>query len=263
MLVTTDRISAFDVVLPNVVPNKGAILNRLSAFWLDFTKDIIPNHFISIDDLDMPEELRNYENMGCCMLVKKLKMLPIECIVRGYITGSGWKSYKKNGLICGIKLPEGLQESEKLPYPIYTPTTKAEEGHDEHISFEQTIELVGEELAVQLRDKSIEIYTKCAEYAMSKGIIIADTKFEFGIDENGVLTLADEVLTPDSSRFWPANGYKVGVSQNSYDKQYVRDYLKDIGWNGEPPAPELPAEVITNTALKYADAYEALTGKKY
>lgn len=263
VLVTSDRISAFDVVLPSVVPNKGAILNQLSAFWFDFTKDIIPNHLISTDDMDMPEELRSYGNIGCCMRVKKLKMLPIECIVRGYITGSGWDSYKKSGSVCGIKLPEGLQESEKLPQPIYTPTTKAEEGHDEHISFEQTIELVGEELAVQLRDKSIEIYTKCAEYAKSRGIIIADTKFEFGIDENGVLTLADEVLTPDSSRFWPADEYEVGRAQNSYDKQYVRDYLKNIGWDKNSPAPELPAEVITNTAMKYADAYEALTGEKF
>ncbi|MCI9063342.1 MAG: phosphoribosylaminoimidazolesuccinocarboxamide synthase [Clostridia bacterium] len=259
ILLTSDRMSAFDVVLPNEVPHKGAVLNKLSAFWFDFTKDIIPNHMISIDSEDMPLELRCPAIKGTSMLVKKLKMLPVECIVRGYITGSGWSSYQKTGEVCGIKLPEGLKESEKLPEPIYTPTTKATEGHDEHISFEETVELVGEDLAKQLRDKSIEIYKKCSEYAAKKGIIIADTKFEFGVDENGVLTLADEVLTPDSSRFWPADEYEVGRGQSSYDKQYLRDWLSNSGWNKQPPAPELPEEVIRITSEKYVEIYEKLT----
>lgn len=263
VLVTSDRISAFDVVLPSVIPWKGEILNKLSAFWFDFTKDIIPNHMISIMNADMPEEFRSKEFQGRCMLVKKLKMLPIECIVRGYITGSGWESYKKNGAVCGIKLPEGLQESEKLPEPIYTPTTKAEEGHDQHISFEQTVELVGEELATQLRDKSIEIYKKCAEYALAKGIIIADTKFEFGVDEEGNLILADEVLTPDSSRFWPADEYEVGRGQKSFDKQFIRDWLKNSGWDKNPPAPELPKKVIYFTIDNYIEAFEKLTGIEF
>ena len=263
VLVTSDRVSAFDVVLPNVVPHKGAVLNRVSAFWFDYTKNVIPNHMISIDNADMPEEFQTAEFEGRCMLVKKLKMLPVECIVRGYITGSGWASYQKNGSVCGIKLPDGLQESEKLPVPIYTPTTKATEGHDEHISFEQTVELIGEDLAVQLRDKSIEIYSMCAEYARTKGIIIADTKFEFGVDENGILVLADEVLTPDSSRFWPADEYVVGKSQKSYDKQYLRDWLKSSGWDKNPPAPTLPEDVISVTSGKYVEAFETLTGTKF
>lgn len=260
VLVTSDRISLFDVVFPNIVPNKGTILNKMSAFWLDFTKDIIPNHMISINNADMPEEFQTDEFKSRCMMVKKLKMLPVECIVRGYITGSGWSSYKKSGYVCGIKLPEGLQESEQLPTPIYTPTTKATEGHDEHISFEDTCKLVGEELAAQLRDKSIEIYSMCAEYARTKGIIIADTKFEFGVDENGNLVLADEVLTPDSSRFWPVDKYVVGQGQESYDKQYARDYVSNIGWDKKPPAPELPEDVVAATSNKYVEAYERLTG---
>lgn len=263
LLVTSDRISAFDVVLPSEISWKGEVLNKLSAFWFDFTKDIIPNHMISIRDADMPKEFRSKEFWGRCMLVKKLTMLPVECIVRGYITGSGWESYKKTGAVCGIELPKGLQESEKLPDPIYTPTTKAEEGHDEHISFEQTVELVGEELATQLRDKSIEIYKKCAEYALAKGIIIADTKFEFGVDEDGNLVLADEVLTPDSSRFWPADEYEVGRGQKSFDKQFIRDWLKNSGWDKNPPAPELPKEVIYDTTEKYIEAFEKLTGVQF
>ena len=263
VLVTSDRVSAFDVVLPNKVPNKGAVLNKVSAFWFDFTKDIIPNHMISVDNEDMPVEFQSEEFKGRCMLVKKLKMLPVECIVRGYITGSGWESYQETGSVCGIKLPEGLLESEKLPTPIYTPTTKATEGHDEHISFEQTVELIGEEMATQLRDKSIEIYSMCAEYARTKGIIIADTKFEFGVDENGTLVLADEVLTPDSSRFWPADEYVVGKSQKSYDKQYLRDWLKKSGWDKNPPAPTLPDDVISVTSGKYVEAFETLTGTKF
>lgn len=263
ILVTSDRVSAFDLVLPNTVPHKGAVLNKISAFWFDFTKDVIPNHMISINNADMPDEFQAKEFEDCCMLVKKLKMLPVECIVRGYITGSGWESYKKNGSVCGIKLPKGLRESEKLPSPIYTPTTKATEGHDEHISFEQTVELIGKELATQLRDKSIEIYSMCAEYARTKGIIIADTKFEFGVDEDGTLILADEVLTPDSSRFWSADEYVIGKSQKSYDKQYLRDWLKNSGWNKTPPAPMLPDDVISVTSSKYVEAYETLTGEKF
>jgi phosphoribosylaminoimidazole-succinocarboxamide synthase len=263
VLVTSDRVSAFDVVLPNVIDHKGSVLNKLSAFWFDFTKDIIQNHMITIDRKEMPEDFWHPEYSGRSMLVKKLKMLPVECIVRGYITGSGWASYQKTGAVCGIKLPEGLKESEKLPEPIYTPTTKADEGHDEHISFEETVELVGEDLAKQLRDKSIEIYKKCSEYAAQKGIIIADTKFEFGVDENGILTLADEVLTPDSSRFWPADEYEVGRSQSSYDKQYLRDWLSQSGWNKEPPAPALPKDVVRITSDKYVEIYEKLTGKKF
>lgn len=263
VLVTSDRVSAFDVVLPNMVPHKGAVLNKVSAFWFDFTKDVIPNHMISIDNADMPKEFQAEEYDGRCMLVKKLTMLPVECIVRGYITGSGWESYQKTGSVCGIKLPDGLQESEKLPIPIYTPTTKATEGHDEHISFEQTVELIGEDLATQLKNKSIEIYSMCAEYARTKGIIIADTKFEFGVDENGTLVLADEVLTPDSSRFWPADEYVVGKSQKSFDKQYLRDWLKNSSWDKMPPAPTLPEDVVSITSSKYVEAYETLTGTKF
>lgn len=263
VLVTSDRISAFDTIMPSLIPYKGAVLNRMSAFWFDLTKELIPNHMISVDNNDMPEEFQTEEFAGRCMLVKKLKMLPLECIVRGYITGSGWESYQKNGSVCGIQLPAGLLESEQLPNPIYTPTTKATEGHDEHISFEQTVELIGEELATQVKNKSIEIYTMCAYYARTKGIIIADTKFEFGVDEDGTLVLADEVLTPDSSRFWPADGYVVGQSQRSYDKQYLRDWLKDRGWGKLLPAPELPSNVISVTSRKYIEAYERLTGTKF
>lgn len=262
LLVTTNRVSAFDVVLPNEIPLKGEILTKISEFWFNFTKNIIPNHLITTDYIEFPSAIQKQfiEYARSCMLVKKLKMLPIECIVRGYITGSGWKSYQKNGSVCGIKLPDGLRESEKLPTPIYTPTTKATEGHDEHITFEETVNLIGENLATQVRDKSIEIYSKCSEYALTKGIIIADTKFEFGVDEDGNLVLADELLTPDSSRFWSSNDYKVGQSQKSFDKQYLRDWLENSGWNKEDPAPSLPSEVIGVTAQKYISLYEMLTG---
>lgn len=263
VLVTSDRISAFDAVLPSLVPHKGAVLTRLSAFWFGFTKEVIPNHLISINNNNMPKEFRSSEFAGRCMLVRKLNMLPLECIVRGYITGSGWESYKKNGSVCGIHLPAGLQESERLSASIYTPTTKATEGHDEHISFEQTVELIGEKLATQIRDNSIEIYTMCAEYARTRGIIIADTKFEFGVDETGTLFLADEVLTPDSSRFWPVDEYEVGRSQKSYDKQYLRDWLKSNGWGTCSVPAELPADVISITSGKYIEAYELLTGTKF
>ncbi len=263
VLVTSDRISAFDVVMPDMVPFKGSILNRLSAFWFDFTKEVIPNHKISIRDADMPRELQYDEYEGCCMLVKKLKILPIECIVRGYITGSGWETYKENGTICGIKLPKGLEESEKLSVPIFTPTTKVTKGHDENISFEQTAKLIGEELATEVRNKSIEIYSMCADYAKNRGIIIADTKFEFGLDKNGNLVLADELLTPDSSRFWPVESYKVGRPQDSYDKQFLRNYLMSIKWNKKPPAPKLPKYVIDIISAKYIEAFEALTGEEF
>lgn len=262
MIVVSDRISAFDVILPVMVNNKGKVLNRISEFWFDYTKPIVKNHVISTSLSDFPEEFRTPEFEGRSMLVKKLKMLPIECIVRGYITGSGWKSYKENGTVCGIKLPDGLQESEKLPTPIFTPSTKAAEGHDENISFEQTCELIGTELATKVRDVAIEIYSKCAEYAASRGIIIADTKFEFGLDENGDLVLGDEVLTPDSSRFWPASEYEVGKSQKSFDKQYMRDWLKANNWDANNPTP-IPEEVVKTTENKYIEAYEKLTGKNF
>ncbi len=262
MLVVSDRISAFDVILPNEVPDKGKVLNKISEFWFDYTKDFVKNHVISTNLSEFPEEFQKEEFKDRSMLVKKLKMLPIECIVRGYITGSGWKSYKENGTVCGIKLPEGLQESEKLPEPIFTPSTKAAEGHDENISFEQTVELIGEDLANKVKNVAIEIYSKCAEYAATKGIIIADTKFEFGLDENGDLVLGDEVLTPDSSRFWPASTYEVGHGQKSFDKQYMRDWLKQTNWDASNPTP-IPDDVINTTRAKYIEAYERLTGKKF
>lgn len=262
MLVVSDRISAFDVILPSMVTNKGKVLNKISAFWFDYIKDIIPNHVISTDLKDFPEEFQTPEFEGRSMLVKKLKMLPIECIVRGYITGSGWSNYKQTGTVCGIKLPDGLQESQKLPQPIFTPTTKAAEGHDENISFEKVRNLIGADLANEVKNKTIEIYKKCAEYALSKGIIIADTKFEFGLDENNNLVIGDEVLTPDSSRFWPADEYEVGKSQKSFDKQYMRDWLKKNNWSKESGIP-IPQDVIDTTVAKYIEAYERITGKKF
>ena len=263
ILVATDRISAFDHILKNKITDKGKILTKMSAFWFGLTKDVVKNHMISTDVADMPEYFRNEEFEGRSMLVKKLRMLPIECIVRGYITGSGWESYKKTGLVCGIKLPEGLRESEKLPEPIYTPSTKAEIGeHDENISFESSIGVLkkeyperGEEYAEKIRDLTIAIYRKCADYAAEKGIIIADTKFEFGLDDEGEVVLADEMLTPDSSRFWPASEYIVGQPEPSYDKQYVRDWLK-----ANPGSDyDLPQDVIDKTIEKYKEAYELLT----
>lgn len=262
LLVVSDRISAFDYILPSLVPNKGKILNQISKFWFDYITDVIPNHVISTDIKDFPEEFQTPEFEGRSMLVKKLKMIPVECIVRGYITGSGWKSYQKNGTVCGITLPEGLQESQKLPEPIFTPTTKAAEGHDENISFDEVCNLIGKDLAEELRAKTIEVYQKCADYALTKGVIIADTKFEFGIDENGKLVIGDEVLTPDSSRFWPASDYQVGRSQKSFDKQYIRDWIKSTGYDPESGTP-IPDDVIQTTANKYIEAYEVLTGKKF
>ena len=267
IITATDRISAFDVILKNKVEKKGTILTKMSEFWFDFTKDILPNHMISTDVKDMPEFFQNERFDGNSMKCKKLEMLPVECIVRGYITGSGWASYCENGTVCGIKLPEGLKESEKLPEPIYTPSTKAEIGdHDENVSFEQTVINLakiypgkGQEYAEKLRDYTIALYKKCAEYALSKGISIADTKFEFGLDENGNVILGDEMLTPDSSRFWPLEGYEAGKGQPSYDKQFVRDWLK-----ANPDSDYLlPEEVIKKTVDKYKEAYELLTGKEF
>ena len=265
IMVATDRISAFDVILKNKVTDKGRVLTQMSKFWFDYTKDIIPNHMISCDVKDMPEFFQNDEFAGRSMKVKKLNMLPIECIVRGYITGSGWESYQKNGTVCGIKLPSGLVESDKLPEPIYTPTTKADLGdHDEHITFEESVDIIeklhpgkGRKYAEILRDDTIALYKKCADYALTKGIIIADTKFEFGLDENGNVVLGDEMLTPDSSRFWPAEGYKPGQGQPSFDKQFVRDWLK-----ANPDSNyDLPQAVIDKTIAKYKEAYKLLTGK--
>ena len=267
IMVATDRISAFDNILKNKITDKGAILTQMSKFWFDYTKDVVPNHMISVDVNDMPEFFHKDEYKGRSMKCKKLKMLPIECIVRGYITGSGWASYKENGTVCGIKLPEGLQESEKLPEPIYTPSTKAEVGdHDENISYERSIEVLekafpgkGEYYATKIKDCTITLYKKCAEYALSKGIIIADTKFEFGLDEDGNVVIGDEMLTPDSSRFWPLEGYKPGQGQPSFDKQFVRHWLKANPDNDLL----LPDEVVTKTVDKYKEAYELLTGTPF
>ncbi len=265
ILVATDRISCFDVILKNKVDKKGVVLTQMSKFWFDMTKDIIPNHMISTDTKDMPEFFRTPEFEGRCMMVKKLTMLPVECIVRGYITGSGWASYKKDGTVCGIKLPEGLQESEKLPEPIYTPSTKAEIGdHDENISFEQSVDYLekrfpgkGREYATALKEKTIALYKRCADYAAEKGIIIADTKFEFGLDENGQVVIGDEMLTPDSSRFWPVSEYKVGQSEPSFDKQFARDWLKA---NEGKHDWSLPQEIVDKTIEKYLQGYKLLTG---
>ena len=263
IMVATDRISAFDVILKKLVPGKGIVLTKMSKFWFDFTKDIVPNHLVSTDTKDMPEFFQQEKYEGRSVLCKKLKMLPVECIVRGYITGSGWASYQETGEVCGIKLPEGLRESDKLPEPIYTPSTKAEIGdHDENISFEKSIEVIekefpgkGLEYATKIRDYTLTIYKKCADHALSRGIIIADTKFEFGIDENGEVVIGDEMLTPDSSRFWPLEGYEPGKGQPSFDKQYVRDWLKA---NPESNY-DLPEDVIEMTIAKYQEAYDLLT----
>ena len=267
ILVATDRISCFDVILKNKVDKKGVVLTQMSKFWFDMTKDILPNHMISTDTKDMPEYFQTPEFEGRCMMVKKLTMLPVECIVRGYITGSGWASYKKDGTVCGIKLPEGLKESEKLPEPIYTPSTKAEIGdHDENISFEQSVDYLekrfpgkGLEYATALKEKTIALYKRCADYAAEKGIIIADTKFEFGLDENGQVVIGDEMLTPDSSRFWPVSEYKVGQSEPSFDKQFARDWLKA---NEGKHDWSLPQEIVDKTIEKYLQGYELLTGSK-
>ena len=267
IMVATDRISCFDVILKNTVTKKGTVLTQMSKFWFDLTEDILPNHMISVDVKDMPEFFQQPKFDGNSMMCKKLEMLPVECIVRGYITGSGWASYQKDGTVCGIKLPEGLKESDKLPEPIYTPSTKAEIGlHDENISFEESVKVLekiypgkGADYAAQIKDKTIALYKKCAEYALSKGIIIADTTFEFGLDENGNVVLGDEMLTPDSSRFWPLEGYEAGKGQPSFDKQFVRDWLKENPDNDLL----LPDEVVEKTVAKYKEAFELLTGKPF
>jgi phosphoribosylaminoimidazole-succinocarboxamide synthase len=260
LIVATDRISAFDYILATGIPDKGRVLTQLSIFWFDFLRDVTPTHFLTANVDEYPAPLAQFRELeGRSMLVKRANMIEIECVARGYISGSGWKEYQQHGTVCGIKLPAGLRESDKLPEPIFTPATKAQTGHDENVSFEHVVSLIGADLAKRLRDLTLEIYSRAAQYAETKGIIIADTKFEFGFvgDE---LVLGDEVLTPDSSRFWPAETYKAGGAQFSFDKQYVRDYLESIRWNKQPPAPPLPAEVAAKTGEKYRQAYSAITG---
>jgi phosphoribosylaminoimidazole-succinocarboxamide synthase len=263
LFVATDRISAFDYVLATGIPHKGRVLTQLSLFWFDFLKEVVPNHLVTADVGKYPKEAQKYADQlrGRSMLVQRADMFPVECVVRGYLSGSGWKEYKTSGSVCGIKLPSGLRESDQLPEPIFTPATKATTGHDENISFEEMTKLVDPEDARKLRDLSLEVYKRAADYARTKGIIIADTKFEFGRTAAGI-TLADEVLTPDSSRFWPADKYEPGMSQESFDKQYVRDFLEEIRWNKQPPAPALPAEVARRTSEKYVEAYRQLTGRQ-
>lgn len=264
LMVATDRISAFDFILPDEIPFKGEVLNRISAFWFDKFADIVPNHLVSIDSADFPEEFAEYRDYlaGRAMLVKKAQTIPIECIVRGYLTGSGKKTYDENGTVCGIQLPEGLTEASKLPEPLFTPSTKAEIGdHDENISFERCCEIVGEDIATQIRDLSLKIYKAAAEYAATRGIIIADTKFEFGVID-GQVTLIDECLTPDSSRFWPAASYEEGKIQPSYDKQFVRNWLK-ANWDMTGETPHLPAEVIDGTSERYREAFQIITGSQF
>lgn len=263
LFVASDRISAFDYVLATGIPHKGSVLNQISLFWFDFLADIVPNHLITANVDEYPAEIRKYRDQlrGRSMLVRRAEMFPVECVVRGYISGSAWKEYKASGKVSGISLPTGLKESDAFPEPIFTPSTKATTGHDENISFDQMCEIVGVETASHLRDLTLRVYKKAAGYARQRGIIIADTKFEFGRTEHGI-TLADEVLTPDSSRFWPADKYQPGRAQDSYDKQYVRDYLEQIHWNKQPPAPALPPDVARRTSEKYQEAYYQLTGHK-
>lgn len=262
LFIATDRISAFDYILPTGIPQKGRVLTQLSIFWFDFLKELVPTHFITANVSEYPEPFRSHAGQleGRSMLVKRARMVDIECVARGYLSGSGWKEYQKHGTVCGIPLPAGLRESDKLPEPIFTPATKAHDGHDENISFDQASSLIGPELAARLRDLTLEIYTRAARYAETRGIIIADTKFEFGFvgDE---LVLGDEVLTPDSSRFWPRESYTPGGAQFSFDKQFVRDYLESIRWNKQPPTPPLPDDVAEKTSEKYLEAYRVLTGK--
>ncbi len=263
LFVATDRISAFDYVLATGIPHKGRVLTQISLFWFDFLKDVVPNHVVTADVDRYPAALRGHadELRGRSMMVMRAEMFPVECVARGYLSGSGWKEYKATGTVCGIKLPPGLKESDQLPEPIFTPATKATTGHDINISFEEMCRLMDPDLSRQLRDLTLRVYTKAADYARQRGIIIADTKFEFGRTAQGI-TLADEVLTPDSSRFWPADTYQPGKAQTSYDKQYVRDYLEEIRWNKQPPAPALPPDVALRTSEKYLEAYRQLTGRK-
>jgi phosphoribosylaminoimidazole-succinocarboxamide synthase len=261
LFVATDRISAFDYVLATGIPHKGRVLTQISLFWFEFLRDVVANHVVTADVAKYPATAQKYADQlqGRSMMVMRAEMIPVECVVRGYISGSAWKEYKTSGRVCGIELPAGLKESSKLPQPIFTPATKATTGHDENIPFDEMTRIVGVELSRQLRDLSLKVYSKAADYALQKGIIIADTKFEFGMTSKGI-TLADEVLTPDSSRFWPADKYQPGRAQDSYDKQYVRDYLEQIRWNKQPPAPALPAEVARQTSDKYLEAFHQLTG---
>jgi phosphoribosylaminoimidazole-succinocarboxamide synthase len=263
LIVATDRISAFDYILPTGIPDKGKVLTQLSIFWFDFLRDVTPTHFLTANVDEYPAALRPFRGQleGRSMLVKRAQMVEIECVARGYLAGSGWKEYKAQGTVCGIPLPAGLRESDRLPAPIFTPSTKATTGHDENISYEAMCEVVGAELGARLRDLTLRIYSRAAAYAETKGVIIADTKFEFGFVD-GELVLGDEVLTPDSSRFWPAESYRAGGPQFSYDKQYVRDYLESIHWSKKPPAPPLPDEVAHKTSEKYRQAYQVLTGKE-
>ena len=263
LFVATDRISAFDYVLATGIPHKGRVLTQISLFWFDFLKDIVPNHVVTADVDRYPSHVKKYADQlrGRSMMVTRGDMFPVECVVRGYLSGSGWKEYQQSGKVCGISLPAGLRESDKLPEPIFTPATKATTGHDVNISFEEMCKIVDPAQSRQLRDISLKVYTAAADYARQRGIIIADTKFEFGITAAGI-TLADEVLTPDSSRFWPADKYQPSKAQESYDKQYVRDYLEEIRWNKQPPAPALPTEVALRTSEKYLDAYRQLTGRE-
>jgi phosphoribosylaminoimidazole-succinocarboxamide synthase len=262
LFVATDRISAFDYILATGIPNKGRVLTQISLFWFEFLRDMVANHVATANVSQYPAALQPYADKlrGRSMLVKRAEMFPVECVARGYLSGSGWKEYQAKGTVCGIQLPAGLKESDKLPEPIFTPATKAVSGHDENISFERMVEIVGAELSGKLRDLTLKIYKKATDYALGRGIIIADTKFEFGMTAAGI-TLADEVLTPDSSRFWPASKYQPGCAQESFDKQYVRDYLEAIRWNKQPPAPALPVEVALKTSEKYIEAYCQLTGR--
>ncbi|HEX9891660.1 MAG TPA: phosphoribosylaminoimidazolesuccinocarboxamide synthase, partial [Actinomycetota bacterium] len=264
LMVASDRISAFDVVLPNPIPDKGRVLTGLSLFWFEETVDVVGNHLLSADVEDFPEAFREHaaELAGRAMLVRKAEMLPIECVARGYLSGSGWKEYAASGTVCGIRLPEGLAESEKLPEPIYTPATKAETGHDENITLEQSAEIVGEGLAQRCKELTLALYERAREVAAERGIILADTKFEFGFAGHELI-LCDEVLTPDSSRFWPADRYRAGGPQPSFDKQYVRDWLDESGWDHEPPPPDLPIEVVDQTRARYVEAYERITGEPF
>ena len=263
LFIATDRISAFDYVLASGIPDKGRVLTQLSLFWFDFLKDVVANHLVTADVTKYPANVKKYSEAvrGRSMLVMRANMYPVECVVRGYLSGSGWKEYQQTGAVSGVKLPAGLKESDKLPEPIFTPATKAASGHDENISFDEMVKHVGAADSEQLRKLSLDIYKKASDYALTRGIIIADTKFEFGNTDKG-LVLADEVLTPDSSRFWPADRYTPGKAQESFDKQYVRDYLEQIKWNKQPPAPALPEEVQANTSQKYQEAYRQLTGRE-
>ncbi len=263
LIVATDRISAFDSVSPTPIERKGEVLTALSRFWFAKLGHIVPNHLITTDIDEMPDAVRTHadELRGRSMLVKRTEVFPVECVVRGYLSGSGWKDYQRTGEVCGHKLPEGMRDSEKLAEPIFTPATKAETGHDENISEAQMAEIVGGDIMKYLREVSLRVYSEAADYARGRGIIIADTKFEFGRDKNGEITLIDEVLTPDSSRFWPIDSYEVGKSQPSFDKQYVRDYLESIKWNKQPPCPELPPEIAQATTARYLEAYELMTGE--